>query len=172
MTSFYLPREKIAFLKKLLTEFPMLTILDTEMMVARLKSFMDALSQIVKFLWALSLISSFILLLATITSSLDERKDEALLLRILGISQSTLLKILLLEFLMLGLLAGVVGAISANLGVFWFFQQIVNLSYHVNAGILFWLPVMGMALVGLGGCLGVRKVFLTPPMQLLAQQRN
>ncbi len=163
ITSFYLPPEKINFIKKIVQNFPMVSVIDTQMIVNQLKSFFDTISDLVQYLWGFTLMVSFILLFAAIISTLDERREEAILLRILGAGQRQLLWILLSEFVLLGLLAGTIGGISANGILYWLSQTVFDLPYRINYEVLLLMPVIGMVLVGFGGWAGTRSVFLTPP---------
>ncbi|MCK7580829.1 MAG: hypothetical protein MZV65_37870 [Chromatiales bacterium] len=91
------------------------------------------------------------------------------MLRTLGASRVHVLKGLAAEFVVLGLLAGVLAAFAASLAGFVLARQVFQLDYTVNA----WLWVMGMgggALgVGLFGILGARFVLNRPPLQSLRE---
>lgn len=166
MTSFYLPNQDIAFLKKLVQKFPMVNIIDTQMLTSQLKAFLGSMSWIIQYLWGFTLLVSFILLFATIGSTLDERKNEAKILRILGVTNRQLRIILLSEFLVLGFMAGVLGVISANGIVYWLARFIFDLPFHLNINLLLYGPLLGMILIVFGGWLGTRSVFLTPPLRI------
>ncbi len=166
MTSFYLASVDIAFLKTLVQQFPMINIIDTQMLVVQLKSFLSAMSWIIQYLWVFTLLTSFILLFATIGSTLDERKNEAKILRLLGVNNKQLLTILLSEFVVLGFIAGVLGVISANGIVYWLASAIFELPFHLNVWVLLTGPILGMVLIVFGGWLGTRSVFLTSPLRI------
>jgi putative ABC transport system permease protein len=169
MTSFYVDKDENNFLKKLVKKFPSVTLVDTKMVMSEVKSFLGLVSWGVQYLWSFTLIASFILLFATITATLDERQYEAILLRVLGISNRRLLWILLAEFLLLGLLAGLVGAVSAHFIVRWLSWDIFGLPYVINYLALMAIPIMGMGLIGLGGWIGTKRVFLMPPIQMFRE---
>lgn len=166
MTSFYLSSTDIAFLKTLVKQFPMINIIDTQMLVLQLKSFLGSMSWIIQYLWVFTLLTSFILLFATIASTLDERKNEAKILRLLGVSNKQLLTILLSEFIVLGFIAGVLGVISANGIVYWLANAIFDLPFYLNFWVLLAGPILGMVLIVFGGWLGTRSVFLTSPLRI------
>ncbi len=166
MTSFYLANTNIAFLKIMVQKFPMVNIIDTQMLVSQLEGFLSSMSWIIQYLWGFTLLVSFILLFSTIASTLDERKNEAKILRILGVNNRQLHSILLSEFLVLGFIAGVLGVLSANGIVYWLTRFTFDLPFHINIPILLGGPVLGMILIVFGGWLGTRSVFLTPPLRI------
>jgi putative ABC transport system permease protein len=166
MTSFYLSSQDIGFLKTLVQKFPMVNIIDTQMLVTQLKSFLLSLSWIMQYLWGFTMMISFILLFATIASTVEERKNEAKILRILGVNNRQLYGILLSEFLVLGFIAGVLGVICAHGIVYWLARFIFDLPFSFNIPVLLGGPLLGMVLIVFGGWIGTRTVFLTPPLRI------
>lgn len=166
MTSFYLSSKNIGFLKNVVQKFPMINIIDTQMLAMHLKSFLDSLSWIIQYLWGFTLLTSFILLFATIASTLDVRKNEAKILRILGVNNRQLYSILLSEFLVLGLIAGVLGAFCAQGVVYWLAHFIFDLPFSFNILVLVGGSLLGIVLIVFGGWIGTRSVFSAPPLRI------
>ncbi len=170
MTSFYLSPQKITLLKSLVDDFPMVNLISTEIILTQLAAFFKVVLATVELLWAFTLIISFVLLFATILSTLDARRQEAVLLRVLGVNNQRLRLILMSEFILLGFLAGVLAVFGANGVEYWLTQTVFNLPYHVNTALLFGLPLVGIILVGIGGWIGTNSIFLTPPNRFLAEE--
>ena len=78
-----------------------------------------------------------------------------------------MLRLVLAEFLVLGLLAGVIAALLANGLSMALARQLFDL--HTGFNPLLWLvgSGLGVAVVGLLGYLASRPLLRTPPMQLL-----
>lgn len=166
MTSFYVPEKELLFSKHLMEKFPMVTLLDVQMIVAKVRSFLLVLSSVVEYLWTFTFLISFVLLFATILSTLDERMREAKLLRILGISNRQLLWIVLSEFVLLGFLAGAIAVVGAHIMAYWLAGRVFGFPYSLNLQFAILLPFVGMVLVSVGGYLGTRRIFTTPPLRL------
>lgn len=166
MTSFYVPEKDLSFSKHLMEKFPMVTLLDVQMIVAKVRSFLLVLSSVVEYLWTFTFLISFVLLFATILSTMDERMREAKLLRILGISNRQLLWIVLSEFVLLGFLAGAIAVVGAHIMSYWLADRVFGFPYSLNLQFAILLPVVGMVLVSVGGYLGTRRIFTTPPLRL------
>ncbi len=169
MTSFYLAKSEINFLKILVQNFPMVNIIDIQTLISQLRFFIHVVADAIQYLWLFTILISFILLFATIAATLTQRKEEAILLRALGVGNRQLLQILLSEFAVLGFIAGAIGICSANILLYWFAPKFFNLPYRLDSTLLVLIPLLGMFLVGLGGWLGTRQVFLTPPLHLLRE---
>jgi putative ABC transport system permease protein len=168
ITSFYLPPARIGLLKELVQHFPMVNLVSTEMVITEMRGFFETALKTIEVLWIFTLIISFILLLATITATLDARQNEAVLIRIFGVGNARLREIVLSEFLILGILAGVLAAVSANVAVYWLTEQTFNLPYRFNGMLTVWLPVLGIVVITMGGWIGTRSVLQTPPMCALS----
>lgn len=167
MTSFYLSEAQTGFLKQLVQHFPMISIIDIQMILTQVRMFVMVISIAIEYLWIFTLSLSLILLFATIRSTIDERKSQAVLLRILGVSHQRLWSILLSEFLLLGLLAGILGLLIANLLLYWLSVKVFSLTYQIDFMLIILLPILGMVLVGFGGWFGTRSIFSMPPLRSL-----
>jgi putative ABC transport system permease protein len=104
---------------------------------------------------------------AAIGATFDERMQESAVLRTLGSSSRLVLGALMVEFMTLGLIAGVVASVCAEFVImmlqWWVFEMPVQL--HP------WLWPLGAAsgiiLVGGLGMLRSRKLVKVPPLQSL-----
>lgn len=169
ITSFYLPLSGIGQLRDLIQHFPMVNLVSTEMVVREMEGFFETALKTVELLWGFTLIISFILLWAAITSTLDARKNEAVLIRIFGVGNTRLRGIVLSEFVILGLLSGILAAITANGTVYWLTEYHFHLPYHFNEKLTFLLPLAGIVMTTMMGWLGTRSVLLESPMRLYSE---
>lgn len=154
MTSFYLGKKQLPVLKEIMTQFPMVSIIDVETVLTELRSLLNAMIHILQTLFGVTFLMSIILMSSTLLSSLSERKKEKALLRMLGANSQQLIKMLLAEFLLLGLLAGMIATLIANLFTFWLEHRLLMIPFHFNLTMLWLTPFIGMLIIGLGGCLG------------------
>lgn len=167
LTSFYLPREKRALLRELSQNFPNVTALDIEALMNQVRSIMDRIVRAVEFTLLFTLAAGVAVLLAAIEGTRAERARETALLRALGARTPLLLQGLLAEFAILGLLAGIVAAIAAQVIAWILATQVFEIPYSPSP--MLWLSgaLSGVVLVTTFGWISLRKVLNTPPTRVL-----
>lgn len=167
MTSFFLPPEQKPFLNTLLREHPTATVIEVDAIMAQLKSTLGQVSAAIEIVLLMVLAAGALVLLAGVQSSGDLRIRESALLRALGASRSHILGGVVIEFLALGLLAGLLAVVAAEMA-FWGLQRFVlELEYAPTPGL--WLPaILGSALlIGLLGVWSCRRVVRVAPAIVL-----
>ncbi len=92
------------------------------------------------------------------------------MLRTLGASRSNVMKGVLAEFMLLGLLASLLGVAVAALSGWLLATQVFNLDYSAN--ILLWLIalILGTLWVSATGYLATRQVVQHPPLSTLRKR--
>ncbi|MES2263418.1 MAG: FtsX-like permease family protein [Pseudomonadota bacterium] len=169
ISAFHLPRDQAALANALTRDFPNLTIVDVGSVLRQIQAVLDQVVLAVEFLFAFALVSGVLVLYAALMGSQDERTREAGLLRALGATRKQLSQAQLIEFSLVGALAGVLAASGATalgwaLATYqfkfdWVFQPGVWLA-GLAAGVLCAIA---------GGWLGLRKVLSRPPLQTLRE---
>ena len=121
----------------------------------------------IQFLLILALLLGVIVLLASVSSTLDERIHEDTILRALGASERLLKSSQWTEFLMLGFLAGVLSCIVSESLLWILYQRVFELSPHIH--IEFWLltPISSAFIIGSMAVIKLRRVLKIAPMALL-----
>ncbi len=167
LTSFYLPAERRALLRDLIRQFPNITALDIETVMNQVRGIMERIVRAVEFMLLFTLVAGLVVLLAAIEGTRSERARETALLRTLGARTPILIKGLLAEFAVLGLLAGLVAALAAQLVAWALAVQVFQIPYGPRP--LLWIAgaLSGMALVTGLGWLSLRSVLATPPTRVL-----
>jgi putative ABC transport system permease protein len=167
ITSFHLESANRDLLATLVRSFPNITLIDVDALMTKVRDIMDRVNLSVQYVFLFTLLAGLTVLYSAIQSTQDERLYESALLRTLGASRAHVLKGLAAEFVMLGLLAGVLAAFAASLAGFILARQVFHLAYTFNP----WLWLVGLAGgalgVGLFGILGARFVLNRPPLQSL-----
>ena len=167
ITSFHLPSGKPELLGNMIQRFPNLTALDITALMGKVRNIMDRVTLAVEFVFLFTLIAGLLVLWAAIQSTQDERLYEGAILRTLGASRRQLLLGVAAEFVTLGLLAGLLAALSASLIGYVLAEQIFHLPYKFNA-VIWLVGLVGGALgVGITGTLGARSVITRPPLYTL-----
>ncbi|MFT6011889.1 MAG: putative ABC transport system permease protein [Candidatus Azotimanducaceae bacterium] len=167
MTSFYLSRDQKLFLNDLIRAHPTMTVIEVDAIIEQIQTIISQVTLAIELVLVLIMVAGGMVLLASIQASMDERFQQHAILRTLGASQRLVMGSLVIEFCMLGLFAGVLATVGAEITVFALQTQVFNLSYAPNP--LLWLmgPMIGALLIGTIGTVATRKVVRTSPTIVL-----
>ncbi|MEW8462916.1 MAG: FtsX-like permease family protein, partial [Candidatus Thiodiazotropha endolucinida] len=164
ITSFYLPVEKRQVLHSLIQHFPSITALDVTALMTQVRSIMDRGALAVESVFLFTLAAGLIVLYTGIQASHELKVQETAVLRTLGVKRSILLLSTLLEFALLGGLAGLISAALASAISYSLANAVFNLPWELN--ISMWLTALlgGAVCVGIAGTLASRSLLNTPPL--------
>jgi putative ABC transport system permease protein len=169
ITAFHLNREQAGMGNVLLRAYPNLTVVDVGNVLRQLQSVLEQVVTAVEFLFAFTLLSGVLVLYAALMGSQDERTREAGLLRALGATRKQLSQAQLIEFLLVGALAGLLAASGAAAMGWGLATYQFKFAWHFDPSV--WLA--GLAVGALcaiaGGWLGLRSVLRHPPLHTLRE---
>ncbi len=151
----------------LVRQFPEVTLIDIEALLAQVRDVMNKASLAVQYVFLFTLAAGLMVLLAAVQATRDERRYESAMLRTLGASRSVVFQGVAAEFIVLGALAGLLAAAGATAVGYLLAKQVFDLQYSPDPRV--WLVgiVGGAVLVGTAGILAARSVVSHPPMQAL-----
>lgn len=167
ITSVHVRPEQRPALVDLVRQFPEVTIIDIEAMLAQVRDVMDKASLAVQYVFLFTLAAGLMVLLAAVQATRDERRYESAMLRTLGATRGVVFQGVAAEFTVLGALAGLLAAAGAT-GVGWLLaRRVFDLDYSPDPSVWVVGVLGGALLVGLAGLLAARSVVSHPPMQAL-----
>lgn len=175
MTSFYVSPQNQNALKTLSRKFRAMSLIDVNVILKQVMQAIQTISIAIEYLWIFTGLMTIVLLWCAIAANMDERQENALLLRVLGTNNRRLHTILLTEFLLLGLFSGIIAIIGAEVLYAWIIRKIFDLNYHFDSktGLFLLLgPLFGAILIGVAGWFGIRKILQKTPVQLLSSQKR
>jgi len=167
MTSFYLPPDRKRFLNDILSRYPTITVIEVDELISQVQQIVSRVTQAVELVLVLVLGAGALVLIASIQASRDQRMKEHALIRTLGGSRRLIAGSLASEFSILGLFAGVVAVVGAEITVYALESQVFEMPYQARPW--FWLvgPLIGTLIVVTVGYLGTRSLISTPPATIL-----
>ncbi|MFA6921506.1 MAG: FtsX-like permease family protein [Gallionella sp.] len=168
LTSFYLPPGKLRSGEELVSEFSNLLLINTDEVIAQLRSIIDRVSKAVSVVFMFTLLSGLLVLYAAMLAT--EREHEAAILRTLGADSTYLRRLYLSEFAVIGMLSGVISAASSALLGWVLARYVLEIPYGSNG--LVWLFGVsgGVLLVMLTGWLNIRRLGKIPPLRILRSE--
>lgn len=168
VASFHLPREREEIMNSLVKRFPNLLVIDVAAVLAQVQAMMDQVIRAVEFVFLFTLAAGVLVLYAAIAATRDERLVDAAIMRTLGARAAQLRAVHMVEFAVIGLLAGLVAAFGATAVGWAVSARVLNVPFQTNGAPWIVGIVAGTAGVALAGWLGVRRVVERPPLQVLS----
>jgi putative ABC transport system permease protein len=169
MTSFHLDPENKVFLNDFIRQFPTVTVIEMDLVIDQIRSIIQQVSGAIELVLVVILATGALVLIAGVQASVDERLHESSILRALGARKQLILGGLLIEFAALGLFAGLLATIAAELSVA--ILQVTAMDMHYSPSPWLWPLGIGSGMVLIAG-LGVfscRRVVSHPPVAVLRE---
>jgi putative ABC transport system permease protein len=143
------------------------TSLDVSLVQATIERVLDRVSLAIRFMAIFSLATGALVLLGAVAAGRLERIREGALLKTLGATRRQLSRILLAEYVSLGLLSGAVGLAIAAGGAWAMTHFVFGLGFRLPAAALLAVLVATTALVAVVGLAASREVFRKTAVEVL-----
>ncbi|MCV6590855.1 MAG: hypothetical protein OIF57_17825 [Marinobacterium sp.] len=156
ITAFYLPPENSTTANGLLEQFPTLTLIAIEQLLAQARQLIEHLVDASSLIMAMSLLAGTILVITLMTQERAQRRYENALLQALGASNRDCQQLDRLEFGLTGLVCGALAALLAELALWPIHQMALKVDPVIHPSSWLILPLLGMALFTLLGSLSRR----------------
>ncbi|MFT4520926.1 MAG: putative ABC transport system permease protein [Halioglobus sp.] len=167
MTSFHLEREDKVFLNRFIRSFPTVTVIEMDIVVEQIRSIVSQVSAAIELVLGVIMAAGALVLIAGVQASVDSRMQESAILRALGARRYLILGGLTIEFATLGLFAGLLAVVGAEVSVFILQSQVMDMTYSPSPWVWPVGVISGMGLIGGLGVFSCRKVVSTPPIAVL-----
>lgn len=169
--SFYIPDADKPKLISLVQQFSSTVFIDVSAILDEVKRIMNVLVQIVTILAVLVSISGLLVLIACLNLLMDERKKEVALLRSFGSSKQKLKGMMSLEIGFIGLMAGVVACVFAEMiSAVASYKMDLMIQPHLQIWLV--LPVLMTLLCALIGRYRLSYLSEIPPLQSLREMNQ
>ncbi len=156
--------------RKLVDKFPNIQIFDVADIVATVQKLVNNFVLAISFVGSFVILSGILILVGSIALTKSQRIYENAILKTLGAKRLTLATILFAEYGLLGLLAGIIGAIFGTALSFAVAKYIFNIEWEFD----FVLTILGVlittALVTMVGAIASFDVLFRKPLATLRSQ--
>lgn len=167
ITSFHLPPQRARVIDGLIARQPGITAIDVAPILAQVERVLLQVVGAVQLLFGFTLAAGVLVLYTALAGSRDERVREAALLRALGASRAQVGAVQRAEFVIVGTLAGVCGALGA-LAIGWVLAvQVFRFELAVNPWVVPAGVAAGIVCAGAAGWWSLRRVLARPALRSL-----
>jgi putative ABC transport system permease protein len=161
------PQAAASLQRGVVERFPNVSAIDLSLILTTLNSILSKVSAAMRFIAFFTIITGFAVLASAVLGSRAQRLRESILLRTLGAPRAQILGVVAAEYLLLGVTAGLAGAIlgvAATWGLsFYFFGTPMAIALGPVLAILA-LVTIATVLAGAAGCWGI---FRRSPLEAL-----
>lgn len=149
--------------------YPTVTVINLADMLDRIETVVDQITMVVRFLAGFSILAGLMILASSIASARFRRMREAVVLKTLGATRMRIVRTFSVEFSVLGLLAGGVGVVFANV-LTRLIADRLKLPFHVD-----WIATLvslaGTALLAVAtGWIASYRILGLRPLQVLREE--
>jgi putative ABC transport system permease protein len=158
-----------AGLRALAAQFPNLTLIDIGAMLRQVQDVTDQLVSAVEFIFLFALGAGLLVLYSALLATEDERRREAAVMRVYGASRAQVAGSQRVEFLSMGVIAGLLATIGAAVIGQVLARKVFELDLPPSAALLVVGPVAGVLLLSLNAWVSARKVLRASPALTLRE---
>ena len=166
ITSIYLSEDKQDVLPALIKQFPSVTDIDISAILIQVRELINKAAFAVQAIFLFTLVAGVVVLFAALQSQKALRRKELAILKSLGASRSHLRFNLILEFVMIGALAGFLASMLALVAGNAAAYSLFELKPEINILLILTGTSVGALLVGVAGYLNVRGLLSVVPVSL------
>ena len=160
-------REQKILLNDLIRLFPTVVVIEIDALIEQIQTIIAQVTSAIELISILVLICGALVLLSCVNASLDERFRENAILRTLGAGKKLILTSLLIEFASIGIVAGLIATIGAEVTLYYLQEQVFQQEFSPHYWVWAAGPLLGMLIIGGLGINSTRRVVHTSPLAVL-----
>ncbi len=162
--------ERSRFQRALLDRYPNLSVIDVADIVRNVNRILGQITLAVSFVGGFVFLSGVLILVGSIAMTKFQRVYEAAVLKTLGAKRKALLAIMLVEYGLLGLVAGLVGALASNALSYAVARYVFEIPWKFTPSVNLLGVASTILLVGAVGALSSFDVLTRKPLSILRAQ--
>lgn len=153
--------------RELVANFPNVSAIDLGLILQTLDEILTKISFVIRFMALFSMATGLLVLVSSVVVSRYQRVRESVLLRTLGASRAQILRITLVEYALLGLLAAVAGLGLSVMAAWALGAFVFEVPFTPQLGPLLLLAALTTSLTAIIGLLNSRDILTRPPLEVL-----
>jgi len=159
--------DSAAMQRRVVEKFPNVSVIDLTLVLDTIDAVLTKVSFVVRFMASFTVITGIVVLIASVLTGRYQRIQESILLRTLGASRQQVQRILLIEYLLLGLLSALTAVLLAEAGAWGLAKFLFKVPFHPAFLPALIATVLVVAVTILTGLLANRGVLNSPPLEVL-----
>jgi putative ABC transport system permease protein len=167
LSTLLLEGEQKVLLNDLLRTYPTIVVLEVDALIEQIQTIIAQVSSAVELIAVLVLLAGALVLLSCVNATLDERFRENAILRTLGAGRKLIMTSLLVEFAFIGLLAGLIATIGAEVSVYYLQVEVFQQEFSPHYWVWIVGPLAGTLIIASLGVNATRRVVSTSPLAVL-----
>jgi putative ABC transport system permease protein len=163
------PKQVAAMERAFFTAYPTITVINVADVIQRIESVVDQITFVIRLLAGFSILAGLTILASSIASTRFRRMQEAVVLKTLGATRMRIVGTFSVEFSVLGLLAGSVGVVFANLLTRVLLHRL-DVGFHIAWGATL-IALAGTAVLAAAtGWIASYRILGLRPLQVLREE--
>jgi putative ABC transport system permease protein len=167
LSTLLLEGEQKVLLNDLLRTYPTIVVLEVDALIEQIQTIIAQVSSAVELIAVLVLLAGALVLLSCVNATLDERFRENAILRTLGAGRKLIMTSLLIEFAFIGLLAGLIATVGAEVSVYYLQVEVFQQEFSPHYWVWIVGPLAGTLIIATLGVNATRRVVSTSPLAVL-----
>ncbi|HEY1732605.1 MAG TPA: FtsX-like permease family protein, partial [Terriglobales bacterium] len=163
------PKQVASMERALFTAYPTITVINLADILQRIEGVVDQITFVVRFLAGFSIFAGLMILASSIASTRFRRMREAVVLKTLGATRMRIVRTFSVEFSVLGLLAGSVGVVFANLLTRVLLTKL-EVGFHIEWSATFVALVGTAVLATATGWIASYRILGLRPLEVLREE--
>jgi putative ABC transport system permease protein len=163
------PKQVPVIERELFAAYPTITVINVADVLARIESVVDQITFVVRLLAGFSILAGLMILASSIASTRFRRMREAVVLKTLGATRMRIVRTFSVEFSVLGLLAGAVGVVFANLLTRVLLRRL-DVGFHIEWGATMMALVGTAVLATATGWIASYRILGLRPLEVLREE--
>ncbi len=149
------------------SRYPNVSAIDLSLVLSVFDDLFSRVAFVIRFMALVSVLTGVVVLIGAIVAGRYQRVEESVLLKTLGASRGTVLRILATEYAFLGLFAALTGVVLAVAGTWALTTFVFDGAFALAPGVLALTIVAVVALTVTVGLAGSRGIYDRPPLEVL-----
>ncbi len=170
ITSFYIPKKDQKVAAELMREFRTVSIFSVEELIKQVREIINQVTKALNSILFLTCLSSVFLAFSALQDGFDQRRHQSAILRTLGATSGLIRTSSLIEFSILGLTSGILGALMAHSGVYFIESKVFEVTPSFYPEIWLMGPIIGIVVVSVLCFYLVNGLMKQSPKDLLKLQ--